>query len=201
MQTPEVNVTTNDTSHSFPYFNGTPNFSETPESFPYKFASKFEFVEANDEEEAQIQFINDVGTGGAVGTVKSVSYYGGTGFGNFKCVIGSNNILDVYHADDPRAEGYNNLDQLNVTENISGGGRTLKVIFHSAYIVGVDGIGKFYPRKDVTEVTAIKQNITDQSSIYSMSVNTDGSTVIEPINGWTITTTDVSTYHLIVIKD
>ncbi len=189
-----VNVTTNDTSHSFPYFNGTPNFSETPESFPYKFASKFEFVEANDEEEAQIQFINDVGTGGAVGTVKSVSYYGGTGFGNFKCVIGSNNILDVYYADDPRATGYNNIEELNVTENVSGGGRTLKVIFHSAYIVGDDGSGTFYPRKDVTEVTAIKQIITDQSSIYSMSVNTDGSTVIDSKDGWIITTTDVSTY-------
>ncbi len=189
-----VNVTTNDTSHSFPYFNGTPNFSKTPESFPYKFASKFEFVEANDEEEAQIQFINDVGTGGAVGTVKSVSYYGGTGFGNFKCVIGSNNILDVYYADDPRATGYNNIEELNVTENVSGGGRTLKVIFHSAYIVGDDGSGTFYPRKDVTEVTAIKQTITDQSSIYSMSVNTDGSTVIDSKDGWIITTTDVSTY-------
>ena len=184
-----VEVTTNSTSYPFPYFGGTPDFSQNTDSFPYKFASKFEFVEANDEEEAQIQFINDVGTGKVVGTVESVSYYGGNGFSNFKCVIGSDNILDVYHADDPRAEGYNNIDELNVTENISGGGRTLKVIFHSAYIGGT-----FYPRKDVTEVIAIKQTVTNQDSIYYINVGDNGSTVINPKEGWTITTTDVSTY-------
>lgn len=187
----KVEVTTSNTSWSFPYFNGTPNFSANPESFTYKFASKFEFVEANGVESAQIQFINDVGTGKVVGTVESVSYYGGTGFSNFKCVIGSNNILDVYHADDPRATGYDNIDELNVTENISGGGRTLKVIFHSAYIVGVDGIGKFYPRKEVIEVIAIKSTVTSQDIIYSINVGDNGSTVIDPKEGWTITTTDV----------
>lgn len=188
-----VNVTTSDTSWSFPYFGEKPNFSTNTDSFPYKFASKFEFVEATDEEEAQIQFINDVGTGEPVGTIKYVSYYGGKGFNNFKCVIRSNNILDVYYASDPRAETYNTIDQLKVTENISGGGSKLTVIFHSAYIVGADGIGKFYPRKEVPGIIAIKQTITDQNSIYSMSVN-GGSTVITPTEGWTITTTDVSTY-------
>lgn len=188
-----VEVTTSDTSYPFSYFNGTPNFSATPESFPYKFASKFEFVEANGVENAIIQFRNDKDSGDRIGTVESVSYYSGTGSSNFKCVIGSNNILNVYHADDPRAVRYNNLDQLKVTENTSGGGRTLKVIFHSAYIVGDDGSGKFYPRKEVTGIIAIKQTITDQNSIYSMSVN-GGSTVITPTEGWTITTTNVPTY-------
>ena len=186
-----VNVTTNSTSYSFPYFGGTPDFSADPESFNYKFASKFEFVEANGVKNAEIQFINDVDTGEAVGKVKSVSYYGGTGFSNFKCVIRSDNILDVYHADDPRAEGYNNIGELNVTENISGGGRTLKVIFHSAYIVGNDGSGTFYPRKEVKEVIAIKSTVTNQDTIYSINVGDNGSTVIEPKEGWTITTTDV----------
>lgn len=175
---------------TFDYFGAKPNFSATPDSFPYKFASKFEFVEATDEEEAQIQFINDVGTGGPVGTVKEVSYYGGRGFSNFKCVIGSNNILDVYYASDPRAETYNTIDELNVTENISGGGSKLTVIFHSAYINGT-----FYPRKDVPEVIAIKQTITNQDSIYSIDVGDNGSTVIKPINDWTITTTNVSAYQ------
>lgn len=185
-----VNVTTSDTRYSFPYFNGTPDFSKNTDSFPYKFASKFEFVEANDEEEAQIQFINDVGTGKAIGTVKYVSYYGGTDLENFKCNLGANNILDVYYASDPRASGYSQLAKFTATENTQGLGRTLTVIFHSAYISGT-----FYPRKDVPEVIAIKQTITDQSSIYSMSVNGDGgSTVIDPKEGWTITTTDVSTY-------
>lgn len=186
-----VEVTTSDTSYSFSYFNGTPNFSATPESFPYKFASKFEFVEANGVEKAVIQFSNDKDSGDKIGTVESVSYYGGKGFSNFKFVSVSDNILNVYYASDPRAETYNTIDQLKVTENISGGGSKLKVIFHSAYINGT-----FYPRKDVEEVIAIKQTITDQSSIYNMTVNTDdGSTVIEPIGDWTITTTDVSAYQ------
>lgn len=185
-----VEVTTNSTRYSFPYFGEKLDFSKNTDSFPYKFASRFEFIEANDEEEAQIQFINDVGTGKVVGTVESVSYYGGTGFSNFKCVIRSDNILDVYHADDPRAEGYNNIGELNVTENISGGGRTLTVIFHSAYISGT-----FYPRKDVTEVIAIKSTVTNQDSIYSINVGDNGSTVIDPKEGWTITTTDVSAYQ------
>lgn len=188
-----VNVTTSDTSWSFSYFGGTPDFSRNTDSFPYKFASKFEFVEATDVESAIIQFRNDIDSGDKIGTVESVSYYGGTGSNNFKCVIGSNNILNVYHADDPRAVGYNNLDQLKVTENISGGGRTLKVIFHSAYIVGDDGSGVFYPRKEVKEVIAIKPTVTEQSLIYGMSVN-GGSTVITPTEGWTITTTNVPTY-------
>lgn len=186
-----VNVTTSDTRYSFPYFNGTPDFSKNTDSFPYKFASKFEFVEANDEEEAQIQFINDVGTGKAVGTVKYVSYYGGTDLENFKCNLGANNILDVYYASDPRASGYSQLAKFTATENTQGLGRTLTVIFHSAYIDG-----KFYPRKEVPGIIAIKQTITDQSSIYSMFVNEDGgSTVIDPKEGWTITTTDVSAYQ------
>lgn len=188
-----VEVTTNSTSYPFPYFGGTPDFSRNTDSFPYKFASKFEFVEANGVESAIIQFRNDIDSGDKIGTVESVSYYGGTGSSNFKCVIGSNNILNVYHADDPRAVGYNNLDQLKVTENISGGGRTLKVIFHSAYIVGDDGSGVFYPRKEVKEVIAIKPTVTEQSLIYGMSVN-GGSTVITPTEGWTITTTNVPTY-------
>ena len=177
-----VNVTTSDTRYSFPYFKGTPDFSKNTDSFPYKFASKFEFVEATGEEEAQIQFINDVGTGEAVGTVKYVSYYSGTDSENFRFNLVSNSTLHVYHADDPRASGYSQLAEFTATENTPGDGlgRTLTVIFHSAYINGT-----FYPRKDVTEVIAIKQTITDQSSIYSMSVN-GGSTVIDPKEGWTI---------------
>ena len=190
-----IEVTTSDTSWSFPYFNGTPDFSANPESFPYKFASKFEFVEANGVENAIIQFRNDKDSGDRIGTVESVSYYGGTGLENFKFVSVSGNILNVYYASDPRAETYNTIDQLKVTENISGGGRTLKVIFHSAYIVGVDGIGKFYPRKEVTEVIAIKSTVTSQDIIYSINVGDNGSTVIEPKEGWAITTTDVSAYQ------
>lgn len=189
----KVEVTTSNTSWSFPYFNGTPNFSTNPESFPYKFASKFEFVEATDEEEAQIQFINDVGTGKPVGTVKSVSYYGGTDLENFKCNLGANNILDVFYASDPRASGYSQLAEFTATESTPGGGegRTFTVTFHSAYIDG-----KFFPRKEVNEVIAIKPTVTEQSSIYSMSVNEDGgSTLIDPKEGWTITTTDVSAYQ------
>lgn len=190
-----VEVTTNSTSHPFPYFGGTPDFSQNTDSFPYKFASKFEFVEANGVESAIIQFRNDIDSGDRIGTVESVSYYGGTGFSNFKCVIRSDNILDVYHADDPRATGYDNIDELNVTENISGGGRTLTVIFHSAYIVGNDGSGKFYPRKEVEEVIAIKSTVTSQDIIYSINVGDNGSTVINPNEGWAITTTDVYAYQ------
>lgn len=183
-----VVVTTNNTSYSFPYFNGTPDFSQNTDSFPYKFASKFEFVEANGVESAIIQFINDVDTGEAVGKVKSVSYYGGTDLENFKFNLVSNSTLHVYYASDPRASNYSKLAEFTATENTNGLGRTLTVIFHSAYIDG-----KFYPRKEVPGIIAIKQTITDQNSIYSMSVN-GGSTVITPTEGWTITTTNVPTY-------
>lgn len=190
-----VEVTSTPDTHTFEYFNELINFGADPEVFP-KFASKFTFVDATDVEDAIIQFRNDIDSGDRIGTVESVSYYGGTGLGNFKFVSVSDNILNVYYASDPRAETYNTIDQLKVTENISGGGSKLTVIFHSAYIVGADGIGKFYPRKEVPSIIAIKQTITDQSSIYNMTVNTDdGSTVIEPIDDWTITTTNVSAYQ------
>lgn len=185
-----VEVTTDITSYSFNYFGGTPDFSQNTDSFPYKFASKFEFVEAEGVGSAIIQFRNDIDSGGRIGTVESVSYYDGTGFSNLKCVIRSDNILDVYHADDPRAKGYNNIDELNVTENISGDGRTLTVIFHSAYINGT-----FYPCKEVKEVIAIKSTVTNQDTIYSINVGDNGSTVIDPNEGWEITTTDVSAYQ------
>lgn len=190
-----VEVTSTPDTHTFEYFNELINFGADPEVFP-KFASKFTFVDATDVEEAIIQFRNDIDSGDRIGTVESVSYYGGTGLGNFKFVSVSDNILNVYYASDPRAETYNTIDQLKVTENISGGGSKLTVIFHSAYIVGADGIGKFYPRKEVPGIIAIKQTITDQGSIYTMTVNTDdGSTVIKPIGDWTITTTNVSAYQ------
>lgn len=184
-----VEVTTNSTSYSFPYSGKKPDFSKNTDSFPYKFASKFEFVEANDVKNAEIQFINDVDTGKAVGKVKSVSYYDGTDLENFKFNLVSNSTLHVYYASDPRASNYSKLAEFTATENTQGLGSTLTVIFHSAYIGGT-----FYPCKEVSGIIAIKQTITDQSSIYSMSVNRDGSTVIDPKEGWTITTTDVSIY-------
>ena len=183
-----VEVDKNSTICTFDYFGEKPNFSQNTDSFPYKFASKFEFVEANGVKNAEIQFINDVDIGEAVGKVKSVSYYGGTDLENFKFNLVSNSILHVYYASDPRASNYSKLAKFTATENTQGLGRTLTVIFHSAYIDG-----KFYPRKKVSGIIAIKQTITEQSSIYSMSVNGDGSTVINPKEGWTITTTDVST--------
>lgn len=185
-----VVVTTNNTSYSFPYFGEKLDFSKNTDSFPYKFASKFEFVEANDEEEAQIQFINDVGTGKVVGTVESVSYYGGIDLENFKFNLVSNSTLDVYYASDPRASNYSKLAEFTATENTNGLGSKLTVIFHSAYINGT-----FYPRKDVTEVIAIKSTVTSQDSIYSINVGDNGSTVIDPKEGWAITTTDVSAYQ------
>lgn len=185
-----VEVTTNSTSYSFPYFNGTPDFSQNTDSFPYKFASKFEFVEAIGVKNAEIQFINDVGTGKVVGTVESVSYYGGTDLENFKFNLVSNSTLHVYYASDPRASNYSKLAEFTATENTQGLGSKLTVIFHSAYINGT-----FYPRKDVTEVIAIKSTVTNQDSIYSINVGDNGSTVIDPKEGWTITTTDVSAYQ------
>ena len=185
-----VEVDKSSTICTFDYFGEKPNFSQNTDSFPYKFASKFEFVEANDVKKAEIQFINDVDTGEAVGKVKSVSYYGGTDLENFKFNLVSNSILHVYYASDPRASNYSKLAKFTATENTQGLGRTLTVIFHSAYIDG-----KFYPSMEVPGIIAIKQTITDQSYIYSMSVNGDGSTVIDPKEGWTITTTDVSAYQ------
>ena len=188
-----VEVTSTPYTHTFEYFNELINFGTDPEVFP-KFASKFTFVDATGDV-AVIQFVNDQYSGGTIGTVKEVSYYGGTGSENFKYNIEDNSTLHVYHANDPRASGYSQLVEFTATENTpgDGGGRTLKVIFHSAYIVGNDGIGRFYPHKEKPDIIAIKQTITDQNSIYSMSVN-GGSTVITPTEGWTITTTNVPTY-------
>lgn len=185
-----VEVTTNSTSYPFPYFGGTPDFSQNTDSFPYKFASRFEFIEATGVKNAEIQFINDVGTGKVVGTVESVSYYGGIDLENFKFNLVSNSTLDIYYASDPRASNYSKLAEFTATENTQGLGSKLTVIFHSAYINGT-----FYPRKDVTEVIAIKSTVTNQDSIYSINVGDNGSTVIDPKEGWTITTTDVSAYQ------
>lgn len=189
-----VEVTSTSDTHTFKYFDRPINFGADPEVFP-KFASKFTFVDATGDV-AVIQFVNDQYSGGTIGTVKEVSYYGGTGSENFKYNIEDNSTLHVYHAKDLRASGYSQLAEFTATENTpgDGGGRTLKVIFHSAYIVGNDGIGKFYPRKEKPGIIAIKQTITNQDSIYSIDVGDNGSTVIEPTEGWTITTTDVSIY-------
>ena len=186
----KAEVNKDSTICTFDYFGEKPNFSANPESFTYKFASKFEFVEANGVESAQIQFINDVGTGKVVGTVESVSYYDGIDLENFKFNLVSNSTLDVYYASDPRASNYSKLAEFTATENTQGLGSKLTVIFHSAYINGT-----FYPRKDVTEVIAIKSTVTSQDSIYSINVGDNGSTVIDPKEGWTITTTDVSAYQ------
>ena len=189
-----VEVTSTPDTHTFKYFDGPINFGADPEVFP-KFASKFTFVDATGDV-AVIQFVNDQYSGGTIGTVKEVSYYGGTDSENFKYNIEDNSTLHVYHANDPRASGYSQLAEFTATENTPGDGlgRTLTVIFHSAYIVGNDGIGKFYPHKEKPGIIAIKQTITNQDSIYSINEGDNGSTVIKPTEGWTITTTDVSAY-------
>ena len=182
-------VNKNHTTWTFDYFgkNGTPDFSATLESFPYKFASKFEFVEST-AENAQIQFYNGIDSGTAIGTVKEVSYYGGTGSENFKFVYGSDNQLDIYYANDPRATSYNTLNNFTATENSVGNGRTLTVTFHSAYING-----NFYPCKEVKDVIAIRSTVTDQSQLYIININENGETVIEPKDGWTIGDKDLYT--------
>ena len=185
-----VEVTSTPETHTFKYFDGPINFGADSEVFP-KFASKFTFVDATGED-AVIQFVNDQDSGEAVGKVKSVSYYGGDESENFRYNLGDNSTLHVYHVSDLRASGYSQLAEFTATENTpgDGNGRTLTVIFHSAYINGT-----FYPHKEKPGIIAIKQTITNQDSIYSIKVGDNGSTVIDPIGDWTITTTDVSAYQ------
>lgn len=186
----EVEVTSTPETHTFKYFDGPINFGADSEVFP-KFASKFTFVDATGED-AVIQFVNDQDSGEAVGKVKSVSYYGGNESENFRYNLGDNSTLHVYHVSDLRASGYSQLAEFTATENTpgDGNGRTLTVIFHSAYINGT-----FYPHKEKPGIIAIKQTITSQDSIYSINVGDNGSTVIDPKEGWAITTTDVSAYQ------
>lgn len=185
-----VEVTSTPETHTFKYFDGPINFGADSEVFP-KFASKFTFVDATGED-AVIQFVNDQDSGEAVGKVKSVSYYGGNESENFRYNLGDNSTLHVYHVSDLRASGYSQLAEFTATENTpgDGNGRTLTVIFHSAYINGT-----FYPHKEKPGIIAIKQTITNQDSIYSIKVGDNGSTVIDPKEGWAITTTDVSAYQ------
>ena len=64
----------------------------------------------------------------------------------------------------------------------------ITVIFHSAYINNV-----FWPKKQITGVTAIKPLITNPNDIYTLSIDTTGATVIEGKDGWTVTQANTAT--------
>lgn len=181
-----VELRDNSTTYDFNYFGPTPDFSKYPDSFPYMFASKFDFVESGTAN-AVIQFQNDTDAGTNIGMVQSVGYYGGNGLENFKFRV-SGTTLHVYYKDDPRADTYNTLDTFQVASGNMDSNGNITVIFHSAYINNV-----FWPKKQITGVTAIKPLITNPSDIYTLSVDTTGATVIEGKDGWTVTQANTAT--------
>lgn len=181
-----VELEATSTTHEFDYFGTAPNFSRYPDSFPYMFASKFDFAESTNTDNAVIQFKNDTDAGINIGKVQSVGYYGGHGLENFKFNV-SGTTLNVYYKDDPRAVNYNTLDTFKVgSGNMNSEGK-ITVVFHSACINKV-----FWP-KQITDVIAIKPLITNPNDIYALSINTTGATVIEGKDGWTITQANTAT--------
>ena len=177
-----VEINANTSEETFDYFDETfINFGEYEDDFPVKFASLFTFVNTKDTSSATIQFYHDPDDSDhVVGKVASGSYYDNEELSNFKCVLSSDSVLEVYYASDPRALNVTTtLESFQASETNSGTVFTVK--FHSALVNGV-----FYPCRSVTDVRAVNELVSDTTEIYTKSGNT-----ITPINGWEITPTDL----------
>lgn len=174
-------VSANTTGVEFNYFDSEDiNFGDYDENFPVKFASLFRFTESSTPN-AVISFYHDPNdTSHVVGKVKDGDYYGTSNLSDLKCILSSGNVLEVYYASDPRA-----LDVTTTLESfqasVTDSGTVFTVKFHSALVNDV-----FYPCKIVENVRAVRELVSDTTSIYTKSGNT-----ITPINDWTIETTDL----------
>jgi hypothetical protein len=169
-------VSDNTTGVEFSYFDSEDiNFGDYDESFPVKFASLFRFVDSSTPG-AVISFYNDPNSGHVVGKVQTSSYYGTDNLSDLKCTLKSGNVLEIYYASDPRAlDVTTTLESFQASETDSGTVFTVK--FHSALVNNV-----FYPCKIVEGVMAVRELVSDTTSIYTKSGNT-----ITPIDEWTIT--------------
>ena len=172
-------VSANTTGVEFKYFDSEDiNFGDYDENFPVKFASLFRFVDSSTLN-AVISFYNDPNdndTSHVVGKVKDGDYYGTNNLSDLKCTLKSGNILEVYYASDPRASNVTTTLE-SFQASVTDSGTVFTVKFHSALANDV-----FYPCKIIEGVRAVRELVSDTTSIYTKSGNT-----ITPINGWTIT--------------